>query len=488
MTRWQLLQELFEETVELEPEQRARVLDVRTGGDAELTRLVEELVASDRTPASELERSGVELLRDLGPEPSPAELCGASFGPYRVEEHLSSGGMGHVYRATRSAAGTERRVALKVLRSRLDLDALLARFQRERQVLAALEHEHVVAFLDAGALPDGRPFLVMEYVDGVPITEWARAKRASRRERIELFLQVAAAVQYAHRMLVVHRDLKPSNVLVTGEGVPKLLDFGVASVVEGEPEAQGRAPLTPSYAAPEELAGSPPTTAGDVYSLGVLLHELLTGELPRDGRPPGLGRDLDAIVAKALEADPARRYLSADRLADDLRRHLDGEPVGARAGNSLYRAACFARRRRWSLLIAAALVAGLVVGWIGSDLERRSAERESARGWGAHAQAKVAARVFEGWIVERAAGDRELGASAVERLEAALREDLGAFAEAETLVRLTLARLYLDRGERARAAEHAERAWELAQTTSGVGPIERQRAAELRALAGEAPR
>jgi serine/threonine-protein kinase len=379
-------------------------------------------------------------------------------------------------------------VALKVLRSRLDLDALLARFERERQVLAALEHEHIVAFLDAGALPDGRPFLVMEYVDGVPLTEWARARGAGPRERIELFLEVAAAVQYAHRMLVVHRDLKPSNVLVTGPGVPKLLDFGVASVVEGEPAPRGRGPLTPSYAAPEELAGSPPSTAGDVYSLGVLLHELLTGELPRDGRRAGLGRDLDAIVAKALEPDPARRYPSADRLADDLRRHLSGEPVGARAGGSWYRAACFARRRRWSLLIAAALVLGLVVGWIGSDLGRRSAERESARGWGAHAQAKVAARLFEGWILERADVDGEVGARAAEHLEWALRADLVDLPEAETLVRLTLARLYLDRGERARAAEHAERAWELAQTTSGVGPIERERAAELRALAGAARR
>ena len=264
MTRWQLLQELFDQTVELDAQARARVLGERAANDAELARQVEQLVALDRSPAGELEGSGAEILCALEPEPPAAELCGASFGAYRVEEHLSSGGMGHVYRATRSAAGTERRVALKVLRPRLDLEAFLARFQRERQLLAALEHEHIVSFLDAGALPDGRPFLVMEYVDGAPLTEWARARGLPARARIELFVQVAAAVQYAHRMLVVHRDLKPSNVLVTPQGAPKLLDFGVASVVEGEPAPSARAPLTPSYAAPEELAGSPPSTAGDV--------------------------------------------------------------------------------------------------------------------------------------------------------------------------------------------------------------------------------
>jgi len=220
----------------------------------------------------------------------------------------------------------------------------------------------------------------------------------------------------------------------------------------------------------------------------VLLHELLTGELPGSGRAPGLGRDLDAVVAKALERDPARRYRSADRLADDLRAHLAGEPVTARADGWRYRAACFARRRRWSLLTAAAVVAGLVVGWVGSDLERRSAERESARGWGAHAQAKVAARVLEGWIVAAAAADDELGARAAAHLESALQNDLRELPEAETLVRLILARLYLDRGEHERAAPHAERAWELAQSTSGVGPVERARAAELCALAGEVRR
>ena len=488
MSRWDLLQELFEETVDLEPEVRARLLRERARGDAELVRLVEDLTAADRSPLAEFERSAAELFSSaLGPEPPAEELCGRTFGAYRIEEHLSSGGMGHVYRATRRAAGTERRVALKILRPGLDLDAFLARFQRERQVLAGLEHEHVVAFLDAGALPDGSPFLVMEYVDGIPMTEWVRATGATPRRRIELFLQVCAAVQYAHRMLIVHRDLKPSNVLVTAQGVPKLLDFGVASVLADEVESAGRAPLTPAYASPESLAGARPTVASDVYSLGVLLHELLSGELPGAGRA-ALGRDLDAIVTKAVEQDPARRYASADRLSDDLRAHLAGEPVAARTGGWGYRAMCFARRRRWSLLTATAVAAGLVVGWVSSDLGRRSAERESARGWRAHAEVKAVGRVLEDWILGSASDDDGFGARAAEHLEAALADDLAAYPEAETLVRLTLARLYLDRGDKVRAREHADRAWELAQTTSGVGPAERARAAELRKLAGDGAR
>ena len=496
MKDWHLLQELFEATVDLEPAARARWVREKTGGDAELVRLVEELAAADQAPLAAFERSAVELLCALGPESPPQALCGAVFGAYRVEQHLSSGGMGHVYRATRSAAGTERRVAFKVLRPGLDLDAFLARFERERRVLAALEHEHIVAFLDAGALPDGRPFLVMEYVDGVPMTEWVRATRAVPRRRIELFLRVCAAVQYAHRRLVVHRDLKPSNVLVTAQGIPKLLDFGVASVLADEAEPEARAPFTPAYASPEVLAGARPTATSDVYSLGVLLAELMCDELPcaGQGRAPGhelprpdraraLGRDLDAIVAKAVEQEPARRYESVDRLSDDLRRHLAGEPVEARAGGWRYRAACFARRRRWSLLGASAVVAALIVGWVGSDLGRRRAERDSARGWRAHAEVKAVARVLEGWILESAGEDEVRAARAAEHLETALEEDLTAFPEAETLVRLTLARLYLDRGDLPRAREHAERAWTLAQTTSGVGPAERARAAELRALA-----
>ncbi len=491
MKRWQLVQELFEETTALDAGQRARVLRERAPDDAKLAREVEALVAADAHPRAEFERTATDLLLELRDDEPPAEeLCGAVFGAYRIEAHLSSGGMAHVYRATRASAGTERRVALKVLRPGLDTEAFLARFRRERETLAALEHEHVVAFLDAGTLPDGRPFLVMEYVEGVPLTRWGRG--VPLRARLELFLQVLAAVQYAHHKLIVHRDLKPSNVMVTGAGVPKLLDFGVASVLDpvAEPvrEAVSRAPLTPGYASPEQLRGEAVTTASDVYSLGALLHELATGELPaenaaREARSsdsaPRLDGDLGAIARKALAVDAAERYRSADHLASDLRRFLAHEPVSARAGTWTYRARLFARRHRGPLALAAALVAATVAGWIGSDLDRRSAEREAGLGWGAHAQARFFAGALEDWIVSAAAADGALGAEAAADLEAVLREDFSRFPEAETLMHMTLAELYLERGEPERAREHAERAWQLAQDTRGIGTGDRARAASL---------
>ena len=483
MNRWKLAQELFEETVALGAAERDRVLEERCAGDFELVRNVQAWVAADARPHESLEGTASELLCRLRQDEPPAEeLCGQSFGSYVVEEHLSSGGMAHVYRATRTSAGTERRVALKVLRPGLDSDSLLHRFQFERQTLAALEHEHIVSFLDGGALPDGRPYLAMEFVEGRPLTHWAGD--APLRSRLNVFLRVLAAVQYAHHKLVVHRDLKPSNVLVTARGIPKLLDFGVATVPE--PEAGGSlAPLTPNYASPEQLRGEGVTTASDIYSLGLLLHELVHGERPDlDAPPPSVsqrGGDLDAIVRKAVAADPARRYRSADHFAEDLRRYLAHEPVSARPASVAYRTRLFLRRHRARLILAALLATALSIGWIASDLRRRRAEQEASLGWGAHAQAKAVARVFERWIATEAAADPERGARATAYLERAVREELVELPEAETLLRMALARLYLERGQFERAGAHIERAWKLAQSTRGIGAAERERLDALRA-------
>ncbi len=472
---WELVQTLFEEAAGLAPRERARFLQARAGGDAELVRRVEALAEADARPHAQLDRSATELLHELRNEPPADALCGTVFGSYRVDAWVSSGGMAHVYRATRRTAGTERRVALKVLRPGLDTEAFLERFRRERQLLASLEHEHIVTFLDAGALPDGRPWLVMEYVEGESLVRWGQDQPLRR--RLELFLQVAAAVQYAHQKLVVHRDLKPSNVLVTDQGVPKLLDFGVATALESEEPNGARTPLTPAYASPEQLRGEAVTTASDVWSLGVLLHELATGALPGDGTT--LSGDLDAIVRRALAQDPARRYRSADLLSDDVRRHLAGEPVSARPDAWTYRATLFARRHRFALGFAAAIVLATIAGWIGSDLDRRRAEAEASIGWGAHAQAKVAARVFERWIAAVTASDAALASDAAAHMESALDDDLADWPEAETMVRIALAELYLERGERERAREHAERASRLAATVRGVGRVERERATAL---------
>ena len=481
MDRWRRMQDLFEATVGLDPATRARVLRERAAGDEELSRQVEALARADGAELGGLDGTAAELLLELRDEPPAEELCGATFGPYRVDAHLSSGGMGHVYAATRTSAGTERRVALKVLRPGLDTAAFLERFQVERETLARLEHEHIVAFLDALALPDGRPCLVMEFVDGVPLTCWRPA--AALREKLELFLQVLAAVQYAHENLVVHRDLKPENVLVTAGGTPKLLDFGVVALLAAEePTPAALAPLTPAYASPEQLRGEAVTTASDVYSLGALLHELVLGaglRLTPEGAEVAATGDLGAILRKATATERAQRYGAVEPFAGDLRRYLAGEPVSARGDGWTYRARLFARRRRWPIALAGAVLVALVAGWIGSDLDRRRAEREASLGWGAHGQAKAVVRVLEEWVLSATSEDDALRAQAAGHLERALAERLSDDPEAETLLRMTLVELYLDQGLIEPATRHAERALLLANTTRGVGRHDRERAARL---------
>ncbi|MFG0320429.1 MAG: serine/threonine-protein kinase [Planctomycetota bacterium JB042] len=484
MNEWDRVQELFAEVAELAPAERAERLRERTGGDARIARRVEALLAADTLPVDALDDGAAALLARLSDTPRPEALIGLTFDAYRIDDRISSGGMAHVYRATRRVGGAERRIALKVLRPGLDGAAFLERFERERATLAALEHENVVTFLDAGALPDGRPFLVMEYVDGEPITVWSRG--VSRDDVLERFAEVLAAVQHAHQRLVVHRDLKPSNVLVTPNGTPKLLDFGVAAVLEEDGgDAAGGGPLTPAYASPEQVRGDPVTTGSDVFALGLLLHELVAGALPADGpsgREVTVRGDLGAVIRKAIATEPARRYRSADRFADDVRRVLAHEPVSARPATWTYRSARFARRHRGALATGAALVVAVATGWIGAVLDLRLARADASTGWGAHAEAKAAARVFEAWIARAASGDPALAEDAAAHLERALAENLATHPEAETLVRLALADLYLSRAEAGdveRARLHAERAAELARTTRGVGRAERERAAAL---------
>ncbi|PAP77978.1 serine/threonine-protein kinase [Rubrivirga marina] len=358
--------------------------------------------------------------------------AGARVGPWEIVEELGRGGMGAVYRARRADAQYEQTVALKVVKRGMDTDALLARFRRERAVLASLEHPGIARLVDGGAAPDGRPYLALELVDGEPITRWADRHRLGVEARLQLFLQVCEAVAHAHRRLVVHRDLKPSNVLVDPEGRARLLDFGLAAVLSddaseaGERSIGGPRLLTPEYAAPEQFEGGPTTTATDVYTLGVLLYELLTGRRPhgttrrrlpmgatptarparpsaaatrpqeRDDAPEAealaalrattparlrhrLRGDLDAIALTALQAEPERRYASVDALADDVRRHLAARPVAARPDRLAYRAWAFARRNRARL--AAAALALAVAATLGGQalLQQRAAASERER-------------------------------------------------------------------------------------------------------------
>ena len=392
--RWQRIDALFDAALDRPTEERDAFLAEACDGDAELRCEVDELLAAEAASARYLEggpdpRQAAEILeRDGKPE---------RLGPYRLLEPIGEGGMGVVYQAVRDDEEYARDVAVKVIRRGFESPELLLRFRAERQILARLEHPGIARLYDGGTTPDGRPYLVMERIDGRPIDDWAEGRRLEVEARLALFLDVCAAVEHAHRNLLVHRDLKPDNVLVTASGDVKLLDFGIAKPLEPGSLTRdelvrtrtGQQPMSLAYASPEQIRGEPVTTASDVYALGILLYELLTGRHPHrteNSAPHELARaicetepermsqaadrssalaqrlrgDLDTVVAKALAKDPARRYGSAAALADDLRRHLAGEPVRARPATWSYRTAKFLRRHRLAATAAAIFVAAVL--------------------------------------------------------------------------------------------------------------------------------
>ncbi|MEM8556956.1 MAG: serine/threonine-protein kinase, partial [Bacteroidota bacterium] len=340
---------------------------------------------------------------------------GERVGPWRIEDRLGAGGMGVVYRAARADGLYDRTVALKLLHPGPDRTALVRRFAAERQILARLEHVGIARLYDGGVTDEGLPYLALERVDGQPLIAYAATRDLALRARVALFVQVCEAVAYAHRRLVIHRDLKPSNVLVAEaeDGTPqvKLLDFGIAKLVEGDANEAtmltraALGPMTPAYAAPEQFLGQPVTTATDVYALGVLLYELLADARPYDlgaltaaqaervvcdetpprpstvappGRARALAGDLDQIVRTAMAKEPDRRYASAEALADDLQRHLDGLPVLARPASAGYLARKFVGRHRTGVAVAI-LVVALLAATVGFYTQRLAAERDRAQ-------------------------------------------------------------------------------------------------------------
>ena len=417
-------EERFDELAEADAAERERRLAELDGEDPALARLLRQLLAADAGDGELLsaplaDRAPGFLAAALGARRQDAprrDRSGERIGPYRLISLLGRGGMAEVWLAERSDGEIEYRAALKLIRPELGTEAILARFLRERRILARLEHPAIARLLDGGRSESGEPYFVLELVDGTPITEWCEERGASLEEKLRLVIEVCEAVDHAHRNLVVHRDLKPANILVDRAGRPKLLDFGIAKLIA--PETGG--PLeerlvedtrlfTPSYAAPEQILGQSVTTATDIYSLGVLLFELLTGEKPHlrassflpdlareiDGevleRPsdrlrrsaPSEARrlvgDLDTIVAKALHREPDRRYASAAALAEDLRRHLSGHPVAARPDSFAYRGGRFVRRHRWAVAAALLVAASLVTGLAASLWQARIARAEARR-------------------------------------------------------------------------------------------------------------
>lgn len=420
---WQRIEALFFQALDRAPDERAAFLEAASADAPEIRREVEEMLAAHSDDA----RLGVEhvLVPDDAdrvdrPDDQPispaaadsAARAGQRVGAWRIERLLGQGGMGEVWYATRADGAYDLPAALKLVRPGFRAAQLIPRFLRERQLLARLQHPNISTLLDGGVTPDGRPYLVMEYVKGEPVTAWCATRRLGVRDRLRLFRTICDAVQFAHSKLVAHRDLKPQNILVTEDGRPILLDFGIAKLLdpeldEGLTRAEERL-LTPEHAAPEQIRGEPTTTATDVWALGVLLYELLAGRRPfvsdltspariedvvQREDPPlpstrALSReaarasrgDLDRIVMKALRKEPERRYGSAEELGEDVDRWLGGRPVRAVPDSPTYRLRKMVRRHRAPLAVGA-VIACLLIGstvlavW---QARRVAAERDAA--------------------------------------------------------------------------------------------------------------
>ncbi len=528
--RWQQVKRIVADSAERSAEELPVWLDEACGGDQELKHEVESLLAyEDDLEDFSADSPGRQMLAgafggttldggapggiavDGVTAPDGEDAIGRRIGPYRLRGLLGRGGMGAVYLAEREE-GFEQQVALKLTHAGFDSRETIRRFHRERQILARLEHPTIARLLDGGTGDDGRPYFAMELVDGEPIDRYCDRHRLPVRQRLELLLPICEALEFAHRNLVVHRDLKPSNILVTADGAPKLLDFGIAKLLGTELEATraatraGSQPMTLHYASPEQLEGLPISTASDVYSLGVVLYRLLTGRLPLglesltlaqvaravcedEPRPPseavlaeetaGFGKrrrtltpaavaeergadpaslkrrlsgDVDAIIAKALRKEPARRYASVEQLAADLRRHLDGLPVLARRGTLTYRAGKFVRRHRWGVATAAAVLALILAfaATLARQLERTELERDRA--------ARVSdfmVGLFRAAEPDRAGGEpsvRDLVDAGRRRLETELAQD----PEQRAALLGTLGQVYWRLGHYAAARESLE--------------------------------
>lgn len=479
---FQTLNRLFDELVDLPPEaQEARIREV-CAERPELEAELRGLLAADT--GRDLEGKIREMVATEAAAFTSPDLSGRQLGSWRILGQLGEGGMGAVYLAERADGEYEAKAAIKLVRGGLPDTASAARFRAERQILAALSHPGVAQLLDGGSTQDGTPYLVMEYVDGEPLTTWCDHHEAGVEARLELFLKVCDAVSHAHKALVAHRDLKPNNILVTSEGEPKLLDFGIAKIVEdmedsGDGVTRTYGIMTPAYASPEQVAGGRAGVAADIYSLGVLLYELLSGRLPIDTKgltpaqlitrvtrdvPPTvssvtpdqsrrrrLAGDLDAIVSLALRKEPEERYPSVEALADDVRLHLQGLPIRARRDDWRYRTGKLLRRNAGVVSGGALLLILGVTFGINAVLQARAVARERDRAEAQRASAERVSGFLEGLFIEadpnQASSDDVTVREILDRGAAEVLAELEAEPEIQASLALVLGRVLRGLGE-----------------------------------------
>ena len=504
--RWRLLETLFHKASDLDPDHRSNFLDQACGDDAGLRSDVESLLRSADQTLGYLEQPAVEAAREIASE---APLAGRLIGPWRIMDAIGDGGMGRVYLACRADEVYDQKVAIKVMRADFGSDRdMLLRFRMERQILAKLNHPNIARLLDGGVSAEGLPYLVMEYVEGVPIDVYCRDRHLSIDARLGLFRTVCGAMDYAHHNLVIHRDIKPANILVTAGGVPKLLDFGIARLLDPEFSGMARTRpgerlMTPEYASPEQVRGDAVTTAADVYSLGVLLYELLAGKRPfrvrtdnpleialaiceQTPQPPStvsenpdahqIDRDLDRIVMMAMRKEPERRYASAGQFSADVKAYLEGYPLQARTATWSYRTSTFVRRHKAG--VAAAVLFALALAGFGGGMgvlakraerQRQTAERER----------QFMADMFRAAAPEVARGETITARDLLDRGAQRIDRELSGEPKVRASLQETIAEAYRELGLIDESEKLARQLVQLDGKTFGAASPETLRAVEL---------
>ena len=412
--------EIVESVLERDPSERAEFFEKACRDDVELRKEVESLLRFAETATDFIEKPAYEIAAETIIDPGGELKAGEKLGEYKILSLIGEGGMGEVYLAEDTKLG--RKVAIKLLKFGLGTSNIIRRFQQEERILAGLSHSNVAQLFGGAVTPAGLPYFVMEYVDGARLDDYCRDRQLSISQRLALFRKICTAVSYAHQNLVIHRDIKPANIRVTSDGEPKLLDFGIAKLLDSEAPMVGEATMTfaavmtPEYASPEQVRGENMTTASDVYSLGVVLYELLTGQRPyriktrnpneiaraiteQEPAPPSvavarsassnpqseirnpksLRGDLDNIILKALRKEPSRRYGSVAQFSDDIRRYLEGRPVTARKDTFNYRTVKFIKRNKVIVAAAGLVVLSLIGGILATTLQARRANLQRAR-------------------------------------------------------------------------------------------------------------